>query len=72
MNRKYDTVVCSAVKKDPLAFVDILQREAESAEKSEHPSRDFAPLLHEAACIIANLLLTEEDWHRDVKRENQE
>ncbi len=69
MNKEYDTIVCSAVKKDPLGFVDILQGQAEVAEKGECKSQDFAPLLREAACIISNLLLTEEDWHKVDKKE---
>lgn len=72
VKKQYDTLVCSAVKNDPLAFVDILCKEAESAEKGEHPSWDFAPLLLESACVIANLLLTDEEWHRTVKKENRE
>lgn len=66
MNKQYDTLVCSSIKKDPLAFVDILRKEAEFAEKGERPSWDFAPLLQEAACVIANLLLTDEEWHKEI------
>lgn len=67
MSKDYDTLVCSAVKKDPLGFVDILQTQADVAQKGECKPRDFAPLIREAACVIANLLLTDEDWHRVVK-----
>lgn len=67
--KEYDTLVSSAVKKDPLSFVDILRKEAEEAEKVEHPSWDFAPLLREASCVIANLLLTEEEWHKITKED---
>lgn len=67
--KEYDTLVCSAVKKDPLAFVDILKGQAEVADKGECKSQDFALLLREAACVIANLLLTEEDWHKAAKKE---
>lgn len=66
--KEYDTLVCLAVKKDPLRFVDILREQAEVAEKGECKPKDFAPLLREAACVIANLLLTEEDWHETVKK----
>ena len=57
MAKKYDTLVCEAVKRNPLKFVDILIEEAEGAG-------NYAPLLREAACVIANLLLTEEEWHQ--------
>lgn len=70
MNKDYDTLVCTAVKNNPLGFVDILRTEAEVAEKYNCSSKNFAPLLREAACVIANLLLTEEDWHDVVKKEN--
>ncbi len=53
---KYDTQVSKAVKNSPLEFVDVLNGEAEAAG-------DMEPMLREAACVIANLLLTEEDWH---------
>lgn len=69
MIKDYDTLVCLAVKKDPLAFVDILRDQAEVAEKGECKSQNFAPLLREAACVVANLLLTEEDWHNVAKEE---
>ncbi len=71
MSKEYDTLVCLAVKKDPLGFVDILRSQAEVAEKGECKSQDFAPLLREAACVIANLMLTEEDWHKAIKREEK-
>lgn len=61
MSKEYDTFVSIAVKKDPLAFVDILQEQAMEAE-------EYAPLLREAACVIANLLLTDEEWH-NIKRD---
>ncbi|MEY8573673.1 hypothetical protein AALD01_04580 [Oscillospiraceae bacterium 21-37] len=67
--KDYDTLVSSAVKKDPLSFVDILQEEAERAEKSECKSQNLALLLREAACVIANLLLTEEEWHKITKED---
>lgn len=70
MSKEYDTLVCSAVKKDPFGFVDILQRQAEVAEIGKCKSKDLAPLLREAACVIANLLLTEEDWHKAIERED--
>lgn len=56
MQKKYDTLVCETVKRNPLEFVDILIDEAKDAS-------DLAPLLREAACVIANLLLTDDDWH---------
>lgn len=57
MKKTYDTLVCDAVKRSPLEFVDILIEEAKDAG-------NFEPLLREAACVIANLLLTEDDWHQ--------
>ena len=42
MIKDYDTLVCLAVKKDPLAFVDILRDQAEVAEKGECKSQNFA------------------------------
>ena len=66
-SKEYDTLVSLAVKKDPLSFVDILRKEAELGEQGEHQSRDFTPILREAACVIANLLLTEEEWHKATK-----
>ena len=69
MIKDYDTLVCLAVKKDPLAFVDILRDQAEVAEKGECKSQNFAPLLREAACVVANLLLMKEDWHNIAKEE---
>ena len=47
--KDYDQFVCTAVKNDPLGFIDILNDEA-------NKNTDIAPLLHEAACIIANLM----------------
>lgn len=72
MSKEYDTLVCEAVRKAPLAFVDILREQADVAEKGECPSWDFAPLLREASCVIANLILTEEDWHKVAKEEYHE
>lgn len=56
MQKKYDTLVCEAVKRSPLEFVDVLIEEAKNAGDKEL-------LLREAACVIANLLLTDDDWH---------
>lgn len=67
--KEYDTLVSSAVKKDPLSFVDILREEAERAEKGEYKSQSLALLLREAACVISNLLLTEEEWHKITKED---
>lgn len=55
---EYDTLMCNAVKSDPLGFVDILNQEAKSAPEN------LQPLLKESACVIANLLLTDEAWHK--------
>lgn len=55
-----DTLVSEAVKRSPLEFVEILHREAATAGKLE-------PLLHEAGCVIANLLLTDEEWHLNLE-----
>lgn len=52
----YDTLVSEAVKRDPLKFVDILNQETASAGDKEC-------LLREASSVIANLLLTDEEWH---------
>lgn len=70
MSKEYDTLVCTAVKNNPLGFVDILRVEADVAEKYRCSPKYFAPLLREAACVIANLLLTEEDWHDAAKKED--
>lgn len=51
MDKQYDTHVCIAVKNDPYGFVDILNEEAEKLSDTGLQS-----LLHEAACVIANLL----------------
>lgn len=48
---EYDILVCTAVKNDPLGFVDILLEEANKDE-----NKNVAPILREAACVIANLL----------------
>lgn len=49
--KEYDTMVCTAVRNNPYAFVDALIEEARRAE-----NRGLEPLLREAACVIANLL----------------
>lgn len=41
--------------RDPLGFVDALLKEAETA-------RNYTPILLEAASVIANLLLKNEEW----------
>lgn len=51
---QYDTLVCNAVKSDPLDFVDILNQEAITAPEN------LQSLLKETACVIANLLLSDE------------
>ena len=53
---RYDTSVTEMVKNNPLAFVDKLNEAA-----SIYP--EAGAFLHEAAHVIANLLLTDEDWH---------
>ncbi len=70
--KEYDTLVSVAVKRDPLAFVDILREEAEAIKSKvadEHVSGGYALLLLEASCVIANLLLTDEKWHENIKKE---
>lgn len=67
--KDYDILVSLAVKNDPLAFVGILREEAERAEKGECKSQNLALLLREAACVISNLLLTEEEWHKITKED---
>lgn len=49
--KKYDTIVCEAVKNDPCGFIDLLIMEADKQE-----NKNIDPLLREAACVIANLL----------------
>ena len=56
---KYDTTVRDVIKSDPLGFIDILNY------ASPRVSKYFSKLLREAACVIANLLLTNESW-RDI------
>lgn len=63
--KEYDTQVCVAVKQNPIGFVDVLNEGAKEAGA-------FEPLLHEAACVIANLLLTDElREHRMTAHEYQ-
>lgn len=51
--KDYDRLVCTAVRNDPLGFIDILR---EAADETTDKNTDLAPLLHEAACVIANLM----------------
>lgn len=67
MPNKYDTLVSMAVQKNPFEFIDILRQEAKRAG-----NRNMSPLLDEAACVIANLLLTDEEWHYMWKERNDE
>lgn len=67
--KEYDTRVCEAIKKNPFAFVDALQKEAESADRHERPPWTYSLPLREAARVIANLLLTEEEWHKTSKED---
>jgi hypothetical protein len=48
--KDYDRLVCTAVRNDPVGFIDILIAES---NKAPH---EYAPLLREAACLIANLM----------------
>lgn len=57
---KYDTLVSVAVKNYPFEFIDILNN---AAKESREAKDGYEPLLSEAACVIANLFLTNEDWH---------
>ena len=50
-DKQYDTMVCTAVKRNPYRFVDILIEEAGRPENIE-----IRMLLLEAACVIAHLL----------------
>ncbi len=50
----YDTLVCTAVKRDPYGFIDLLYKESDKTDYHE----DAYSLLREAACVIANLLRT--------------
>lgn len=52
--KEYDTLVCTAVRKNPYEFVDILREAAKYNEDSKEP--DNYSLLLEASCVIANLL----------------
>lgn len=47
----YDRLVCTAVKNDPLRFIDVLLDEATNPDIGH-----VEPLLREAACVITNLL----------------
>lgn len=75
--RVYDTKVSETIKNDPLRFVDILIEEAESANALapilgyDLTAAANAPLFREAASVIANLLLTNEDWHDSCKGEKK-
>lgn len=48
--RDYDRLVCTAVKNNPLGFIDILNSAANKEDTN------IALLLREAACVIANLM----------------
>lgn len=48
---EYDRRVCQAVQHDPFGFIDILISESNTPE-----NKKLAPLLREAACVIANLM----------------
>jgi len=49
--KEYDRLVCTAVRNDPLGFIDILQEAA-----GDEANRNVEGLLREAACVIANLM----------------
>lgn len=49
--KDYDRMVCTAVKNDPIGFIDVLNNEA-----SKSTNNDLAPLFRETACVIANLM----------------
>ncbi len=49
--KDYDRLVCTAVRNDPLKFIDTLREAAdESTDKNAYG------LLLEASCVIANLM----------------
>ena len=47
--KEYDRLVCTAVRNDPLGFIDILQEAA-----GDEANRNVEGLLREAACVIAS------------------
>lgn len=49
--KEYDRLVCTAVRNDPLGFIDILRKAAE-----ETTDKNVYGLLLEASCVIANLM----------------
>lgn len=49
--KEYDRLVCTAVRKDPLKFIDTLRKAAE-----ETTDKNAYSLLLEASCVIANLM----------------
>lgn len=51
-----DRLVCTAVKNDPVGFINLLHAEGCSAENGNHGA-----LMREAACVIANLLCQLDD-----------
>lgn len=55
---QYDTEIRDNIKNDPLGFVDMLKCQAPRVPKQ------YRQLLEEAASVIANLLLTKEDWRK--------
>ena len=49
--KDYDRLVCTAVRNDPLGFIDVLREAAD-----ETTDKYAYGLLLEAACVIANLM----------------
>lgn len=49
--KDYDRLVCTAVRNDPLGFIDILRKAID-----ETPDKNAYRVLREASCVIANLM----------------
>ena len=49
--KDYDRFVCTAVRNNPLEFIDLLR---DAARKTT--DKNTEPLLLEASCVIANLM----------------
>lgn len=54
--KDYDRLVCTAVRNDPLGFIDGLLESAEAARSGNEKPQNFELVLREAACVIANLM----------------
>lgn len=62
--KDYDRLVCTAVRNEPLGFIDILRKASD-----ETTDKNAYGLLLEASCVIANLMdqLDIPGKERDIK-----